>query len=299
MASYLDYSIFSIKVQNSANEIAEAECTSYENILSNPFPTIGEKNRVFYKNDVQKWEKQLLAFTQVDVTETFESVLSDAIEVDAVYQEISQPGASFFCRYHWTKTRGMYRTDIDIKASHAEKLAVSAPFVDEELWMFSDQMIECSLATADCELGCGRFRRIEEEKSNQEKQLSAEQAWLETFRPYFDEISSIDIAGKRFVIAEKDYSSSTKSRGKQISAKLLALGGKETKDLSAKTNYLFVSTTNISGLYEWQEKQTAIQHGQKDLASLFGRSKIEKAIEMKKAGIEIKIVTLECIEKYI
>lgn len=323
MSSYLDYALINIMVSNSKGAIAYLEQTSDNVNLCNPFPSIGTGKAVYYKGDIQKWISQLIKFVHLESTSEFQTILDDIHSVDAVYQEVSCDSEGCFCRYHWNKDTGMCRSYISIDMNYGEELLMRRndiafemivgedvnvistvmdngeelryikTAIDDHLWDFSKKIIAESASETTTKYGTGYFKKIETEFSQEELQQLTEEKWHSLFSPFFEELFTSDYHGKTFVICEADYRYTTNSEGKQLAKRLIEKGAKEGSRISTKTNYVFVSTKKISALYDLCNMST-LSAGELELwVAKNGKPLLWTAVEMKKSGHPIQIITIE------
>ena len=299
MSSHLDYVIINIMVHNSKGAYAYLEQTSVDSNLCNPFPNIVNSEAIYYKGNIKQWILQLIKFAHLEVTLEFETILDDIQSADAVYQEVSCHSTGCFCRYHWSKNEGMHRSNISIDMNHIEKLLYQEPSIDYSLWEFSNQILEQSLSEITTTLGKGFYQKIEIEFSQKELQEMNEEKWHALFSPVFEESFISDFNEKTFVICEANYRYAKNSEGKRLAKKLIEIGAKESSRISAKTNYLIVSTKKISALHSLCSMAALSDDELKLWIAKNGKPLLWTAVEMKKAGHPIQIITIENALQYL
>lgn len=113
--------------------------------------------------------------------------------------------------------------------------------------------------------------------------------WYTIHAPYFDQPKTLP-KGKIVyaVYAQKD-----------VVINLSPYGWKHQKSFSNKVDYLVVDTTIIPNFDRFLYKLNAIDRGDLQAAQNFGSNMLEKAIEAKKAGTKIQIITKEHLDKCI
>lgn len=118
------------------------------------------------------------------------------------------------------------------------------------------------------------YRALFEKKSQHER-------WFDLHAPYFDSPETLP-TGKivYHLYAEKG-----------VMIDMSAYGWKQQKSFSGSVQYLIVDTKNIPNFDRFLDKQRAIDNGDLQKAANFGTNTLEKAIEAKKAGCPIRIIT--------
>lgn len=85
--------------------------------------------------------------------------------------------------------------------------------------------------------------------------------------------------------------------GGDVQIDMSMYGWKQQKTLSNKVNYLIIDTENIEGFSRYPRKHLATERGHGWIAKQIGKVIEETAIELKKAGSKIQIITKEHIDK--
>ena len=113
--------------------------------------------------------------------------------------------------------------------------------------------------------------------------------WHSIYDLYIEEMTSLDYGMKFAVYAERTYASEIFSA---VSDEIKHLRWKRSQDVSESTDILVVETNEIYQFDRFAKKQSHIKHGRIDIAESYGKSLLEKAVEIKKNGGKIKIITL-------
>ena len=85
--------------------------------------------------------------------------------------------------------------------------------------------------------------------------------------------------------------------GSDVQIDMSMYGWKQQKTLSNKVNYLVIDTENIESFTRYPRKYLAIEQRKDWAAKQIGKVIEETAIELKKAGSKIQIITKEHIDK--
>ena len=123
------------------------------------------------------------------------------------------------------------------------------------------------------------YRRLFNTRKEYEK-------WHSLYDEYFDNLERLTKGKFRFVTWPS-------LSGPLYPNQIQELAWKQTKEISAVTDYLFVDTKCIPNFDRFIQKQRKIDEGDLQGASVFGNNPLEKAINLKKSGGKIKIVELD------
>ena len=113
--------------------------------------------------------------------------------------------------------------------------------------------------------------------------------WHSMYDPCIEEMSSLDYGMKFAVYAERTYANKIFYT---VSEAIKHLRWKRTQDVSEFTDILVIDTKEIYQFDRFVQKQNHIKQGRIDVAESYGRNLLEKAVEIKKNGGKIKIISL-------
>ena len=123
-------------------------------------------------------------------------------------------------------------------------------------------------------------------KKTSNKKVSVVDLWYSVYEPYFDYPDVLPKTGVTYAVYAD----------KGIAIDMSTYGWILHKAFTKRLQYLIVDTDHIPNLERFESKQRAIANGDSQKANNLGFNVLEKAIEAKKAGHPIKIISRDYLE---